>query len=351
MNPNIDNVRIKGQKGLLPPAILIEEFAHDPDTEAVVLNARRAVAQIVKQESDKLLAIVGPCSIHDTGAAVEYAGRLREISAPYSEEIVVVMRAYFEKPRTIMGWKGLINDPDLDETYQINKGLRAARGLLLEVAKLGMAAGTEFLDTNLPQHISDLIAWGAIGARTTESQVHRALASGMSMAIGFKNATDGDAEVAIDAVQAAGRAHWFPSITKEGVAAIFQSSGNDCCHVILRGGTKTGPNYARDYVAGVVKKLCARGLPPAVMVDCSHGNSEKDHRRQATVAADVAEQIASGSSDIGGVMIESHLVEGRQDYVAGQAVYGKSITDACISLEQTVPILDGLAEAVRKRRG
>ncbi|MBA3726709.1 MAG: 3-deoxy-7-phosphoheptulonate synthase [Armatimonadetes bacterium] len=351
MKPFIDDARIRGQKALLPPAILVEEFPQDELTESVVAAGRDAVEQIVKQESDKLLAIIGPCSIHDSEAAIEYAGRLKALADGFSGEIVVVMRAYFEKPRTIMGWKGLINDPDLDETYRINKGLRTARRLLFEISHLGLPAGTEFLDTNLPQHIADFVSWGAIGARTTESQVHRALASGMSMPMGFKNATDGDAQVAIEAVQSASRAHWFPSITKEGVAAIFQSLGNDCCHVILRGGTKTGPNYGAEHVGAVAQKLCKLGLPPAVMVDCSHGNSLKDHRRQAIVVGDVAAQVASGSVDISGVMIESHLVEGRQDFVPETAKYGQSITDACISIEQTEPILESLANAVRRRRG
>ena len=347
----IDDVRIRGQRALIPPAILLEEFPATPESDAIVFDARKSIVDIVRGDSDRLLVVAGPCSIHDTKAAIDYAQRLKAITEDYMDELVVVMRCYFEKPRTVIGWKGFINDPDLDGTYKINKGLRKARKLLLDLAAVGMPVGTEFLDTNLPQHIADLISWGAIGARTTESQVHRELASGMSMPMGFKNATDGDAQIAVDAVLVAKSPHWFPSITKEGVAAIFESEGNDTCHLILRGGTKTGPNYGPQHVAEAVALLQSRDLRGRLMVDCSHGNSSKDHNNQIKVSASVAEQISSGSDSILGVMIESHLVEGRQNYnPGGTLAYGKSITDACVSLEQTESILEGLAKAVSNRR-
>ena len=260
------------------------------------------------------------------------------------------MRAYFEKPRTVVGWKGLINDPDLDQSYHINKGLRLARKLLLDVNDLGLPTATEFLDTQIPQHIADLTSWVAIGARTAESQVHRELASGLSMPVGFKNSTDGSTQAAVDAVLTARSQHWFPSVTKQGVSAIFQTTGNDACHVILRGGTRTGPNYDAVHVAKVCARLAARDLPARVMVDCSHGNSRKDHCRQADAASDLCRQIAEGSQQIFGAMLESNLVEGRQDLVPGRAlVYGQSITDACLSLEQTEPLLEQLAQAQRTR--
>jgi len=347
----VDDVRISGQRALIPPAILIEEFPPTDASDAIVFDSRQKIADIVRGDSDKLLAIVGPCSIHDTRSALEYAGKLKVMADEYADELVVAMRCYFEKPRTVIGWKGFINDPDLDGTYKINKGLRQARKLLLDIAHAGLPVGTEFLDTNLPQHIADLISWGAIGARTTESQVHRELASGMSMAIGFKNATDGDAQIAVDAVLAARSPHWFPSITKEGVAAIFESEGNDCCHLILRGGTKTGPNYSASDVKDTIDLLREKGLRERLMIDCSHGNSCRDYTNQAKVAQNVAEQIAAGATSILGVMIESNLAEGRQNYNPGETlVYGKSITDGCISLDNTRPILDRLAEAVSARR-
>jgi 3-deoxy-7-phosphoheptulonate synthase len=347
----IDDVRIRGQRALIPPAILLEEFPTTPESDALVYDAREKIADVVRGDSDRLLVVAGPCSIHDTRAAIEYAERLKKISNEFGEELVVVMRCYFEKPRTVIGWKGFINDPDLDGTYKINKGLRKARKLLLDLAAVGMPVGTEFLDTNLPQHIADLISWGAIGARTTESQVHRELASGMSMPMGFKNATDGDAQIAVDAVLAAKSPHWFPSITKEGVAAIFESEGNDTCHLILRGGTKTGPNYSSEHVSQATALLQSRGLRGRLMVDCSHGNSSKNHNNQIKVGANVAEQISSGSDTILGVMIESHLVEGNQNYKpGGELLYGQSITDACVSLDQTEAMLECLAKAVSNRR-
>jgi 3-deoxy-7-phosphoheptulonate synthase len=264
--------------------------------------------------------------------------------------LIVVMRTYFEKPRTSVGWKGLINDPDLDETFHINKGLRLARKLLLDVNDMGLPTASEFLDTQIPQYIADLTSWVAIGARTTESQVHRELASGLSMPVGFKNGTDGNAQTAVDAILSASAPHWFPSVTKHGVAAIFHTTGNDACHVILRGGTQTGPNYDREHVAKACARLAAKGLRETTMIDCSHGNSLKNHERQIAVAASICEQVASGSWRVFGAMIESHLVAGRQDYEPGKpATFGQSITDACLSFDQTEPLLEQLAAAQQAR--
>jgi 3-deoxy-7-phosphoheptulonate synthase len=345
-----DDLRIRDVRPLIPPAILLEEIPISDRASNVVADARQAVADSLAGRDRRLVVIAGPCSIHDTGAALEYAGRLQALAQRYAGSLIVLMRAYFEKPRTSVGWKGLINDPDLDESFHINKGLRLARQLLVDVNELGLPTASEFLDTQIPQHIADLTSWVAIGARTTESQVHRELASGLSMPVGFKNTTDGGVDVAIDAVLAARSRHWFPSVTKQGVSAIFQTSGNETCHVILRGGSRTGPNYDTEHIAKVADRLAHRGLREAVMVDCSHGNSRKDHLKQIEVAADVSRQIAGGSTRVFGVMLESHLVEGRQDYVPGQpAVYGQSITDACLSLAQTEPILEQLANAQTKR--
>ena len=346
-----DDLRIRDVRPLIPPAILLEEIPLSERASNVVADTRAAVSAIVKGNDPRLVVVAGPCSIHDPTAALEYGGRLKEIADRFSGHLVVLMRAFFEKPRTAVGWKGLINDPDLDESFHINKGLRLARQLLLDLNDLGLPTASEFLDMQIPQHIADLTSWVAIGARTTESQVHRELASGLSAPVGFKNGTDGNVQIAIDAVLTARSCHWFPSVTKQGVSAIFQTSGNDSCHVILRGGTKTGPNYDAEHVVKACAKLAGKGLPPVVMVDCSHGNSLKDHRKQATVADNLCEQIAAGSPHIGGVMLESHLVEGRQDYVPGQpSVYGQSITDACISLEETAQLLERLANAQARRR-
>lgn len=345
-----DDLRIRDVRPLIPPAILLEEIPITDRASNVVADARQAVADSLAGRDPRVVVIAGPCSIHDTVAAREYAGRLHELGQRYSGALILLMRAYFEKPRTSIGWKGLINDPDLDESFHINKGLRLARQLLVDVNEMGLPTASEFLDTQIPQHIADLTSWVAIGARTTESQVHRELASGLSMPVGFKNTTDGSVEVAIDAVLAARSRHWFPSVTKQGVSAIFQTSGNETCHVILRGGSRTGPNYDAEHIGKVADRLAHRGLGERVMVDCSHGNSRKDHLRQMEVAADLARQVACGSRRIFGVMLESHLVEGRQDYVPGRpAVYGQSITDACLSLEQTEPILEELANAQQKR--
>ncbi len=341
-----DDLRITQVRPLIPPAILLEEIPISERASNVVSDTRAAIANVLEGRDSRLIVVVGPCSIHDTKAALEYAERLRVLAARYADHLIIVMRSYFEKPRTSIGWKGLINDPDLDETFHINKGLRLARRLLLDVNDMGLPTGSEFLDTQIPQHIADLTSWVAIGARTTESQVHRELASGLSMPVGFKNGTDGNTQTAIDAILSARSAHWFPSVTKEGVSAIFQTTGNATCHVILRGGTRTGPNYDAEHVGKVCAKLAARGLHDAVMIDCSHGNSLKDHAKQSDVAASICEQVAGGSHQVLGAMIESHLVEGRQDYVPGRpAVYGQSITDACLSLTQTEPLLEQLATA------
>src|SRR6266403_2111148 len=345
-----DDLRIRDVRPLIPPAILLEEIPISERASIVVSAARTAIANALAGPDPRLVVVAGPCSIHDTTSALEYAERLKKVAGRLADSLVIVMRTYFEKPRTVVGWKGLINDPDLDESFHINKGLRLARTLLLDVNNLGLPTGSEFLDTQIPQHIADLTSWVAIGARTAESQVHRELASGLSMPVGFKNSTDGSVQTVVDAVVSARSPHWFPSVTKQGVSAIFQTVGNDACHVILRGGTRTGPNYDAEHIAKVCARLAAKELREPVMVDCSHGNSHKDHRRQAEVAAAICDQIASGSRQIFGAMLESHLVEGRQDYVPGRpAVYGQSITDACLSLEQTEPLLERLAQAQQRR--
>src|SRR5438552_1692359 len=345
-----DDLRIRDVRPLIPPAILLEEIPITERASNVVSDTRAAIAAIIAGEDRRLVVVVGPCSIHDTAAAFEYAQRLKIVGDRLGDSLVIVMRTYFEKPRTSVGWKGLINDPDLDESFHINKGLRLARTLLLDVNNLGLPTASEFLDTQIPQHIADLTSWVAIGARTAESQVHRELASGLSMPVGFKNSTDGSTQIAVDAVLTARSPHWFPSVTKQGVSAIFQTAGNDSCHVILRGGTRTGPNFDAEHIAKVCARLASKGLRETVMVDCSHGNSHKDHVKQADVASALCDQIASGSRQIFGAMIESHLVEGRQDYVPGQpAVYGQSITDACVSLDQAEPFLEGFARAQQQR--
>lgn len=345
-----DDLRIRDVRPLIPPAILLEEIPISERASNVVADARASIASILDGRDRRLLVVAGPCSIHDPASALDYGGRLKALAAPLADALLVVMRAYFEKPRTVVGWKGLINDPDLDESYHINKGLRLARRLLLDVNELGLPTGSEFLDTQIPQHIADLTSWVAIGARTAESQVHRELASGLSAPVGFKNGTDGDTQVAIDAVLAARRQHWFPGVTKQGVSAILQTTGNESCHVILRGGTRTGPNYHEADVASVCASLAASGLPPRVMVDCSHGNSQREAKRQAVVAAEVCRQVASGSQHVLGVMLESHIVDGRQEASPGAELrYGQSITDACINIDETAEILGGLAEAVRQR--
>ena len=341
-----DDLRIREIRPLIPPAVLLEELPVTGRAAATVARARAAVAAVIRGEDPRLVAVVGPCSIHDPAAALEYADRLHEVAVRLSDDVIIVMRAYFEKPRTVAGWKGLINDPDLDGSYHINKGLRLARTLLLAVSERGLPTASEFLDTQVPQYLADLASVAAIGARTTESQVHRELASGLSMPVGFKNGTSGNVQMAVDAVTAAGRPHWFVGVTKQGIGAILQTTGNDDCFVILRGGTRSGPNFHERAVEDACHRLAGAGLPARVMVDCSHGNSGKDHRRQADVAADVGAQVAAGSPHVIGVMLESHLMEGRQDVRPGSAlVRGQSITDACLSFEQTVPVLERLAQA------
>ncbi|MBX7208021.1 MAG: 3-deoxy-7-phosphoheptulonate synthase [Verrucomicrobiaceae bacterium] len=345
-----DDLRIDDIFPLIQPAILMREWPLADKEAAFVEDARRRNEKIMKGADDRLLIVVGPCSIHDESQALEYGRHLIEARKKHAADLEIVMRVYFEKPRTTVGWKGFINDPKLDESYDINNGLRGARRLLIELARMGVPAGTEFLDVITPQYIADAVVWGAIGARTTESQVHRQLASGLSMPVGFKNGTDGNIQIALDAIEASSQPHHFLSVTKDGVAAIVRTKGNDSCHVILRGG-KVGPNFDAESIKSVVDQLIARNLPPYTMVDCSHGNSLKDYRKQPVVADSLAQQISSGSRSIAGVMIESHLVEGKQNAKPGQPLaYGQSITDACISWETTEGVLDQLAAAVRARR-
>jgi len=345
-----DDERIAGYRPLLPPAILTEELPITEQASNTIANARRTAEAIVRGEDDRLLVVVGPCSIHDPKAALEYADHLQTLMHELAADLHIVMRVYFEKPRTTIGWKGLINDPHLDGTFDINNGLRAARGLLLELANRGIPAGSEFLDVITPQFIADLISWGAIGARTTESQIHRELASGSSMPIGFKNGTDGNVQIAVDAIGAARHPHHFLSVTKQSIAAIVTTRGNDTCHLILRGSNR-GPNYDPDSLAEAAALLRANGLRERIMIDCSHGNSRKDHRRQPEVIGDLCVQLAAGSQTICGVMLESHLKEGKQNHNdATPLVYGQSITDACMSWTTTAPLLHELARAVRQRR-
>ena len=346
----IDDERIEGLTLLPSPEALIQFFPIDSTAEETLISAtRRAVKDILHGRSDRLLVICGPCSIHDPDAAVEYAGRLAAERRRHAGELEIVMRVYFEKPRTTVGWKGLINDPYLNETFRINEGLRIARDLLVRINRQGVPAGSEFLDTISPQYIADLISWGAIGARTTESQVHRELASGISAPIGFKNGTDGNVRIAIDAMLAARRRHHFLSVHKNGSVAIVETRGNDDCHVILRGGRQ--PNYDAASVAAASAELHKSGANPRLMIDCSHGNSSKDFKRQIPVADAVAAQVAAGDRVIFGLMVESHLIEGRQDLVQGKPLErGKSITDACLGWDDTVGLLDRVAQAVRTRR-
>ncbi len=346
----IDDTRIAAVRALVSPAVLLEDLPVTAGVEALVEDTRAAIGRVLQGQDDRLVVVVGPCSIHDAGQALDYARRLRHEAQALAGELVVVMRVYFEKPRTTVGWKGLINDPRLDGSFRINEGLRLARTLLLEINALGLPAGTEFLDLLTPQYMSDLIAWGAIGARTTESQSHRQLASGLSCPVGFKNGTDGGVQVAADALQAAAAPHSFMGMTKMGVAAIFETRGNPHGHLILRGGK--APNYDAAGVEAACAALRKAGLREAVMVDCSHANSAKQHRRQIEVAADVAAQVGGGERRIVGVMVESHLHEGRQDLQPGVALRpGVSITDACIGWDDTVAVLHSLAQAVRRRRG
>lgn len=344
-----DDVRITGLKEVQSPRVLHDEFPMDEHASETVYHARTAIHNILHGEDDRLVVVVGPCSVHDTAAAREYASKLKVLMQELDDDLCIIMRVYFEKPRTTVGWKGLINDPDLDESFEINKGLRMARQLLRDLAVEGIPVGTEYLDLISPQYIADLISWGAIGARTTESQGHRELASGLSCPVGFKNSTDGGFKIAIDAVKAASNPHVFMSLTKEGHSAIFSTKGNHDCHIILRGGKQ--PNYDAASVQHAAEQLEKYGLKAQMMVDCSHANSMKDYRRQVDVCNNVVNQLSNGENRIMGVMLESHLKEGRQDVIEGQPLtYGQSITDACISWESTEVCLRDLAAAVKKRR-
>lgn len=336
-----DNLRITRTHPLISPAVLQEELPLTEQASHLVGRARSTIKAILTGSDPRLLVIVGPCSVHDPAAALEYAERLARLSREVEERIFCVMRVYFEKPRTVVGWKGLINDPGLDGTYQINRGLRLARTVLMDVAELGLPAGTEFLDNTFGQYYTDLVSWGAIGARTVESQIHRELASGLSMPVGIKNRTDGDVQVAVDAIRAAAHGHLFPSLTKEGAPAILETSGNPDCHLVLRGGVE--PNYHPAPVAAALARLRQAGLPEALMVDCSHANSGKDPERQPEVARSVCEQRADGNHALRALMIESHLVGGRQEIGPGLR-YGQSITDACLGFEQTRELLLDLFE-------
>jgi 3-deoxy-7-phosphoheptulonate synthase len=346
---NTDDVRIRELKELTPPNHLIREFPCSEQVSSLIYETRQSLHRILHGMDDRLIVIVGPCSIHDTKAAIDYAKRLVDARKRFAGELEIVMRVYFEKPRTTVGWKGLINDPHLDNSFKINEGLRTARELLVEINELGLPAGSEFLDMISPQYIADLVSWGAIGARTTESQVHRELASGLSCPVGFKNGTDGNVKIAVDAIKAASQPHHFLSVTKGGHSAIVSTAGNEDCHVILRGG-KT-PNYDADSVNGACADIGKAGLAARVMIDASHANSQKNHENQIPVCADIGRQVAGGDERIIGVMIESHLVAGRQDLKEGCTLtYGQSITDACIDWETSVAVLEGLAESVRQRR-
>jgi 3-deoxy-7-phosphoheptulonate synthase len=350
-----DDLRIERIRPLLPPAILMEELPLTDHASATVAHGRQQATRIISGEDDRLLVVVGPCSSHDPRAAIEYARHLKTEADRLKSDLCLVMRVYFEKPRTTVGWKGLINDPHLDNTFAVNEGLRLGRSLLRDVAELDLPVGCEFLDPITPQFIADLVSWGAIGARTTESQVHRELSSGLSMPVGFKNGTDGNIQIAIDAIRSASHPHSFLSVTKQGMAAIVSTRGNPDCHVILRG-ANSGPNHEAHAVTTAADALAKAGLPTRLMIDCSHGNSSKDYRRQPEVADAIAAQVAAGSRTITGLMIESHLVAGRQNLPtpghapAAPLVYGQSITDACLGWADTIPVLDRLATAVRARR-
>lgn len=344
-----DDLRIRELKELVPPSHLIREFACTNKASTTVANARTALHRILHGQDDRLMVVIGPCSIHDGKAALEYAQRLAQERARFEDELEIVMRVYFEKPRTTVGWKGLINDPYMDNSFRINDGLRIARELLVNINELGLPAGTEYLDVISPQYFADLISWGAIGARTTESQVHRELASGLSCPVGFKNGTDGNIKIAIDAIKAASQPHHFLSVTKGGHSAIVSTSGNEDCHVILRGG-KT-PNYDAASVEAACKEIAAAGIASRLMIDASHANSAKNPQNQIPVCTSIAEQVAIGDYRIVGVMAESNLVAGRQDLVAGrELVYGQSVTDGCINWEDSIQVLETLAAAVKQRR-
>ncbi len=344
-----DDVRIRDMRPLIPPAVLMEDLPATPEINKLVYGAREEFRRILRKEDDRLAVMVGPCSIHDVEAAIDYGARLAEARARYADDLLLIMRVYFEKPRTTVGWKGLINDPFMDGSYNINRGLRMARGLLLRLAEMGIPSATEILDVISPQYISDLIAWGAIGARTTESQVHRELASGLSMPIGFKNGTSGCVQVAVDAVVSAAHEHSFLCVTKQSVSGIVTTTGNDCCHVILRGSTE-GPNYSSAHVQQAWEIQQKAGISSRLMIDCSHGNSHKKWQEQHLVAEDIAAQLAAGEDHIGSVMIESNIHSGNQKCSDKPLKYGVSVTDACVDWEGTLAILDTLAAGVRTRR-
>ena len=347
--PRTDDLRIREMKELTPPSHLIREFACSEQAEQTAASARIALHRILHGQDDRLMVVIGPCSIHDTKAAMEYARLLVKERARFAGELEIVMRVYFEKPRTTVGWKGLINDPYMDNSFRINDGLRMARELLRDINELGLPAGTEFLDVISPQYVADLISWGAIGARTTESQVHRELASGLSCPVGFKNGTDGNVKIAVEAIKAASQPHHFLSVTKGGHSAIVSTNGNEDCHIILRGG-KT-PNYDAASVDDACKAIAAQGLAARLMIDASHANSSKKPENQIPVCADIASQVASGDGRIVGVMVESHLVAGRQDLIPGkELIYGQSVTDGCIDWSASVAVLENLAQAVKQRR-
>ena len=346
---NTDDLRIKEIKELVPPSHVLREYPITAQAAETTFTSRRDIHRVLHGADDRLMVVIGPCSIHDPKAAMEYAGRLAVLKGELAEDLVIVMRVSFEKPRTTVGWKGLINDPLLDGSFQINQGIRIARRLLVEINELGLPAGTELLDVITPQYVADLVSWGAIGARTTESQVHRELASGLSCPVGFKNGTDGNIRIAVDAIKTSQHPHHFISVTKGGHSAIVSTYGNEDCHVILRGGK--APNYDAASVDASAKELAAAGLAAKLMIDFSHANSSKNYAKQLEVTQNVAEQIAAGESRIFGVMVESHLKPGRQDLAAGrELVYGQSITDACIGWEDSEKVLRTLADAVRKRR-
>ncbi|WP_017539978.1 3-deoxy-7-phosphoheptulonate synthase [Nocardiopsis halophila] len=350
MTSSTNDTRIVSYRPLVAPRDLLAELPMGPERTALVEDARAEVTRVLNGQDDRLLVIVGPCSVHDTEAALDYARRLKELTPSVSADLCVVMRVYFEKPRTTLGWKGLINDPDLNESYDVHRGLRTARRLLLDIGALGVPAGTEFLDPITPQYIADAVAWGAIGARTTESQVHRQLGSGLSMPVGFKNGTDGDVQVAVDACGAAAAPHTFFGVDPSGAGSVVSTGGNPDCHLILRGG-RTGPNYGAEDVRGALDVVEGAGLRRRVMIDASHANSGKDHARQPLVAQDIAAQVAEGQQGIIGVMLESFIEEGAQKLGdPADLVYGKSITDKCMGWDTTVEVLEGLAEAVRRRR-
>jgi 3-deoxy-7-phosphoheptulonate synthase len=341
MTNSVEDLHIRRVRPLITPAILAEEYPASEANLSLVAKSRAGIEAILDGKDSRRLVVVGPCSIHDPDAALEYATRLKKESESMGN-LLVVMRVYFEKPRTVVGWKGLINDPDIDNSFNINKGLRLARKLLLDITNIGLPCGTEFLDTTFGQYYSDLISWGAIGARTAESQIHRELASGLSMPVGIKNRTDGDLQVAIDGIRAAAERHLFPSLTKDGAPAIYETGGNKYCHLILRGGDKTGPNYNAESITHAERLLEKHGLPVNLIVDCSHGNSEKNHANQVKVVDSVCDSLRSGHASLKGVMLESHLNSGRQEYIPEGIEYGVSITDACLSLAETIPLLQKL---------